>query len=85
MSGLTPKTLLNHYVDGTYAPNVPTFFFRSTFDIDAQTIESVAGLGAEVVFDDAILVYVNGEGVYDAADERTTDTSTTSSTPATRR
>ena len=76
VSGLTPKTLLNQYVDGTSAPNVPTFFFRSTFDIDAQTIESIAGLGAEVVFDDAVRVYVNGDRVYNAADERATDTST---------
>jgi hypothetical protein len=76
VSGHTPRTLLNQYVDGTSAPNVPTFFFRSSFDLDAQTIDSIAGLDAEVVYDDALRVYVNGDRVYNAADERATDTST---------
>ncbi|GAA1923352.1 purple acid phosphatase family protein [Nocardioides hwasunensis] len=74
VSGYTPSTLLNQYVDGSSAPNVPTFFFRTTFDVDAATITGIRGLAAEVVFDDALRVYVNGERVFNDVDERATDT-----------
>ncbi|NYE35180.1 hypothetical protein F4692_000284 [Nocardioides cavernae] len=47
---------------------------RTTFDVDAATITGIEGLAAEVVFDDALRVYVNGNRVYNAVDERATDT-----------
>ena len=29
-----PKTKLNHYIDGVGAPTIPTYFFRTTFDLE---------------------------------------------------
>ena len=76
VSGYTPRTLLNQYIDGQAAPNVPTFFFRTTFDLDPADLGDIAGLGGEVVFDDAVRIYVNGDRVFNAVDERANDATT---------
>lgn len=70
----TPKTLLNHYLDGTEAPTVPTYFFRTTFELEAGVAEQVAALQSAITYDDAIVVWINGEEVARYVDGRITDT-----------
>ena len=70
----TPKTLLNHYLDGTAAPTVPTYFFRTTFELEAGVAEQVAALQSTVTYDDALIVWINGEEVARYVDGRITDT-----------
>ncbi|WP_243228577.1 immunoglobulin-like domain-containing protein [Microbacterium sp. CIAB417] len=55
-------TLLDQYIEGT-STDVPTFHFRTTIDIDAEQLAAIEGLKAEVVYDDALQVFVNGEKV----------------------
>jgi hypothetical protein len=70
----TPKTLLNHYLDGTKAPTVPTYFFRTTFELEAGVAEQVAALQSTITYDDAIIVWINGTEVARYVDGRITDT-----------
>ena len=70
----TPKTLLNHYLDGTKAPTVPTYFFRTTFELEAGVAEQVAALQSTITYDDAIIVWLNGTEVARYVDGRITDT-----------
>lgn len=71
---VTPKTLLNQYIDGESAPNVPTFFFRTEFTLDEGVAEQVASLRSTVTYDDAVVVWINGEKVAGYADGRVTGT-----------
>jgi LPXTG-motif cell wall-anchored protein len=71
---VTPKTLLNHYIDGAAAPTVPTYFFRTTFDLEAGVAEQVAALRSTVTYDDALIVWINGTEVARFVDGRITDT-----------
>ncbi|WP_435748463.1 fibronectin type III domain-containing protein [Microbacterium sp. PMB16] len=71
---VTPKTLLNHYVDGAKAPTVPTYFFRTTFELGAGVAEQVASLASTVTYDDALVVWINGTEVARYVDGRITDT-----------
>ncbi len=68
-----PTTLLNQYLDGAGAPNVPTFFFRTDFELEEGVSEQVAALRSTIVYDDAIVVWVNGEKVASYADGRITE------------
>ncbi|WP_214443593.1 hypothetical protein, partial [Mycobacterium tuberculosis] len=70
----TPKTLLTHYLDGVKAPTVPTYFFRTTFELEAGVAAQVAALQSTVTFDDALIVWINGEEVARYVDGRITDT-----------
>ena len=70
----TPKTLLNHYLDGVKAPTVPTYFFRTTFELEAGVAEQVAALQSTVTYDDALIVWINGTEVARYVDGRITDT-----------
>lgn len=56
-------TLLNQYIDGVAAPDVKTYHFRSSFDLSAEQLGAVSGLGATITYDDAIQVFVNGSKV----------------------
>jgi hypothetical protein len=59
--GFTVDTLLDQYLeDGT---DVPTYFFRTSFEADATDLAAWKSLAADVVYDDALVVYVNGERV----------------------
>ncbi|MGO2519093.1 MAG: fibronectin type III domain-containing protein [Microbacterium sp.] len=71
---LLPTTRLNQYLDGQTAPNVPTFFFRTDFELDAGVTEQVAALRSTVTYDDAVVVWINGEKVASYADGRITET-----------
>ncbi|MFB8188784.1 fibronectin type III domain-containing protein [Microbacterium sp. NPDC055988] len=70
----TPKTLLNHYLDGVKAPTVPTYFFRTTFELEAGVAEKVAALQSTITYDDAVIVWINGQEVARYVDGRITDT-----------
>ena len=70
----TPKTQLVHYLDGIKAPTVPTYFFRTTFEIEAGVADQVAALQSTITYDDAIIVWINGEEVARYVDGRITDT-----------
>ncbi|PKI91428.1 metallophosphoesterase [Actinomycetales bacterium SN12] len=69
----TPRTLLNHYISGT-STAVPTYFFRSEFTLDKGVADQVASLAGEVTYDDALVVWINGEKVASYADGRITET-----------
>ncbi|PRB03506.1 metallophosphoesterase [Microbacterium sp. MYb72] len=71
---VTPKTLLNHYIDGQAKPTVPTYFFRTTFELGSGVAEKVASLSSTITYDDAIVVWVNGTEVGRYVDARITDT-----------
>ncbi|MDQ0643525.1 purple acid phosphatase family protein [Microbacterium murale] len=69
-----PTTKLNQYLDGSSAPNVPTFFFRTTFELGSGVTEQLAALQSTITYDDAIVVWVNGTKVASYADGRITET-----------
>lgn len=71
----TPKTLLNQYLDGTAAPDVPTFFFRTTFDLAAGVSDEVGSIVGDLVYDDGAVVWINGERVAGFDADRVTETS----------
>lgn len=59
--GHTVDTLLEQYLaDGT---DVPTYFFRTSFEADATDLAAWRSLTADVTYDDALVVYVNGQRV----------------------
>lgn len=59
--GHAVDTLLEQYLaDGK---DVPTYFFRTSFEADATDLAAWKSLTAEVVYDDALVVYVNGTKV----------------------
>ena len=70
-----PTTLLNQYLDGVAAPDVPTFFFRTTFDLAAGVSDEVGSIVGDLVYDDGAVVWINGERVAGFAADRVTETS----------
>ena len=55
------ETLLNQYQED--GDNVPTFFFRTTFQVeDPADIHMLQG---EVAYDDAVILYLNGEVIFE--------------------
>ncbi|WP_307844243.1 fibronectin type III domain-containing protein [Sanguibacter suaedae] len=63
-------TLLNHYIDGRSAPAVPTYHFRTSFDVTADQLADIGSLRGEIVYDDAVQIFVNGEKVAGFVDDR---------------
>ncbi|MBD8079936.1 purple acid phosphatase family protein [Cellulosimicrobium arenosum] len=61
-------TLLTQYVEST-TTDVPTFFFRTDVDVTAAELDAAAAFEGEIVYDDAAIVYVNGEEVARLGDE----------------
>lgn len=68
-SSFPVNTLLSQYIDGT-TDDVPTFHFRTSFDVDGDQLAELSGLTASVTYDDAIQVFVNGEKVAGFEDAR---------------
>lgn len=66
------KTVLNQYIDPTASSkvDVPTEHFRSSFTVDAATLSAISGLTGEVVYDDAVQIFVNGSKVAGFVDDR---------------
>ena len=60
--GYIPDTLLKHYIDDTKTA-VPAYFFRT--DIYLNDVSDLEALEAEIAYDDAVIVYINGKNVYE--------------------
>jgi len=71
---LVPTTLLNQYLDGVAAPDVPTYFFRTTFELAPGVADVVGSVIGDVVYDDGLVVWVNGEQVAGFDADRVTGT-----------
>ncbi|MDP3952565.1 MAG: DUF5011 domain-containing protein [Microbacterium sp.] len=63
------NTLLSQYIDGT-TDNVPTFHFRTSFEVDGEQLAELSSLTATATYDDAVQVFVNGEKVAGFEDAR---------------
>lgn len=61
-------TLLTQYIEGT-TTDVPTFFFRTDVELTAADLDGVPAFEGEIVYDDAAIVYVNGEEVVRLGDD----------------
>ncbi|MBO5460371.1 MAG: metallophosphoesterase [Ruminococcus sp.] len=59
--GVTPDVLLNQYIDGQAAPDVPTYFFRTTFNV--ENIDELTSITGSLIHDDAVVVYLNGQQI----------------------
>ena len=68
-----PQTKLKHYIDDTAKPTVPTYFFRTSFELADGITEQIGAVKSEVIYDDALRVYVNGEKVANFVDDRVDD------------
>lgn len=55
-----PTVLLNLYINGSSAPTVPTYFFRTTVNLDAN---ATGVLNGTIYYDDSAVVYINGARV----------------------
>ncbi len=55
--GFTPTVLLQQYMDGT-TTDIPTFFFRTTFNV--SNLEQLTSVTGTLFHDDAVAVYING-------------------------
>ncbi len=60
--GYLPDNLLNQYYEDT-SDNIEAFFFRSEFTVDTEEIDDEAVITGAVRYDDAAIVYINGERV----------------------
>ena len=74
VSGYMPATKLEHYIDGSSAPTVPTYFFRTSFEIPEGVTPEIRSASATAIYDDALRVFVNGEPVANFVDDRVDDT-----------
>ncbi len=61
--GHTITSLLNYWITQTPKKVVPGYFFRTTVQLDAATLDGITGLRGTLVYDDSATVYVNGERV----------------------
>lgn len=57
----TPTVLLNQYINGTSGNDVTAYFFRTTFEVDS--IPEGAELKGILKYDDAVIIYLNGEKI----------------------
>lgn len=66
----TANTLLNQYIDGSAAPDVPTYHFRSDFELSDEQLAGLDSLQGSIVYDDAVQIFVNGTKVAGFVDEQ---------------
>lgn len=60
--GFTPTVLLTQYVEGSENVDIPTYFFRTNFQVtDLDKITSITGT---LFHDDGVAVYINGVRVF---------------------
>jgi hypothetical protein len=71
-SSFPVTTLLNQYIDPTASSkvDVPTFHFRSSFSLTADTLSQIQGLSGTVRYDDAVQIFVNGVQVAGFVDDK---------------
>ena len=59
--GYLPQNLLKQYLeDGS--TSIPTYYFRTSFTL--SDVSQVGSLKGKIVFDDAVIIYINGIRVY---------------------
>lgn len=68
-NGFVAKTLLQYAQTGS-ADTVPTYHFRADVTISDEELEQLDALQAELRYDDAVRVYVNGQKIGGFADDR---------------
>lgn len=61
-SGFPVTTVLRQYINPLATPrvNIPTFHFRTTFEVTADDLAAISGLAGRVTYDDAVQIFVNG-------------------------
>ncbi len=64
-NGITPTVLLNQYQSN--GKNLPAYFFRTTFEVETLPKEGTSLVGV-VSYDDAAIIYINGQKVYSFAE-----------------
>lgn len=69
-----PVTKLAHYIDGDSKNTVPTYFFRTSFDLAEGVADQVAAVASTAIHDDALRVFVNGTLAANFLDSRVDDT-----------
>lgn len=67
--GFLPNNLLDQYKEGTSDVSKEAFFFRAEFTVDPEDLEDDAVIHGAVRYDDAAIVYINGERVEGFDDE----------------
>ncbi len=68
-----PNTKLEHYLPGQPGTAVPTYFFRTSFELSAEELEKYRVLTGEVRYDDGLVMWINGEKVAGFSDQRVTE------------
>ena len=58
--GYTPVNLLTQYIEGT-SDDIPVFYFRTTFSVAEP--DKVTQITGNVVYDDAAVIYINGQKI----------------------
>lgn len=71
--GFPVTTQLNQYKDGTGAPNLEAYFFRTTFTVDEAALDALGELTGHLRYDDTATVYLNGERVAGWGDDEITE------------
>ncbi|UZN04339.1 hypothetical protein [Cellulomonas sp. S1-8] len=71
--GYRPATLLEHYANGVSGTTVPTYFFRTTVELDAAALDRLVSLQGQIAYDDAVRVYLDGVLVFHDRDDRASD------------
>lgn len=59
--GFAVTTLLNHYSAGPGTNTVPTYFFRTTFELTAEQLATIGSVHGSAIYDDGFILYVNGQ------------------------
>ena len=59
--GYTPTVLLQQYINGTKGDVIPTYFFRTT--INVESLDNLNKLTGTLAYDDAAIIYINGTRV----------------------
>lgn len=67
-----PQTLLNHYLGGQTGTATPAYFFRTQFDLPEGSADDFLNITGDVVYDDALTMWINGTKVAGFLDDRLT-------------
>ena len=61
-NGFTPTVLLTQYVEGSEDVDIPTYFFRTNFQV--TNLAQVTSITGTLFHDDGVAVYINGTRVF---------------------
>lgn len=68
-----PNTKLEHYLPEQPGTAVPTYFFRTSFELTAEELQKYRVLTGEVRYDDGLVMWINGQKVAGFSDQRVTE------------